>query len=244
MKIAICDDETKCLEKARMLTEKYILSKDGKKISFDDFTHPEDLISACEKNGGYDIYILDIVMPDINGIELGETLRNMGFDGKIIYLTSSEEYSLDAFRVKAFDYLIKPINETSFFKALDEVMAQISQKQDRFTVVKTKDRSIRINFDSILFAELSKRSIYYYLTDGRVLQSVTLRTTFPEAMTELTSDNRFSLCGQSMLVNLDYITEIENDGIVFKNNKKAHLGEKNCRKLRSIWSSYLFELEG
>jgi len=240
MKIAICDDEAKCLENAKSYTESYADSREDKRLTFETFSHPEDLIYACEKNGGYDVYILDVVMPDINGIELGEKLRDMGLDGKIIYLTSSEEYSLDAFKVKAFDYLIKPLKKDSFFKTLDDVFAQISEKNDKYTIVKTKERTVKISLDSIIYAELSKRAVFYYLSGGKVIQSVTLRTTFPEAMTELTSDKRFVICGQSMLVNLDHITEIGNDSVVFGNNYRALLGEKNCRKLRSVWSEYLF----
>ena len=118
MKVAICDDEARCLNAAYSAAETYAKQKTGKTITFDTFSHSDDLILACEKNGGYDIYVLDVVMPDMNGIQLGEKLRSLGFDGKIIYLTSSEEYSLDAFRVKAFDYLIKPINDETFSKLL------------------------------------------------------------------------------------------------------------------------------
>lgn len=240
MKIAICDDEKKCLENAIAATEKYTKQRSEKSITFEAFTHPEDLISACEKNGGYDIYILDVVMPDLSGIQLGDKLRNLGFDGKIIYLTSSQEYSLDAFRVKAFDYLIKPINDEAFFKAVDEAIEAIAEKNDKYILVKSKERSIKLNFDSIMYAELTKRAIRYYLTKGRTVETVTLRTTFAEACAELLDDRRFHLCNQSILVNLDHITEVENEAAVFGDTYKMFLSEKTCRKLRSVWSDYLF----
>lgn len=241
MKIAICDDQVTCLNKAIGATEEYIKARCVKNISYEAFSHAEDLISACEKNGGFDVYVLDVVMPDVNGIQLGEKLRNMGVDGKIIYLTSSEEYSLDAFRVKAFDYIIKPINKEKYFKALDEAAEQISQKKDKHILVKSKERSIKITYDSIMYAELTKRAIRYYLTKGKIIETVTLRIPFSEACNELLSDPRFYLCSQSMLVNLDHVTEVENEAVVFGDSYKAFLGEKACRKLRSAWSSYLFE---
>lgn len=64
------------------------------------------------------IYVLDIVMPGTNGIKLGQKLREAGYNGKIIYLTSSEEYPLDAFKVKALNYIIKPITEKVFYEAM------------------------------------------------------------------------------------------------------------------------------
>ena len=83
MRIAICDDEAICLSQVAAVADEY--NKD-KGISFDTFSHPEDLLEAAEKIGGYDIYILDVIMPSLNGIELGLKLRDAGYDGKIIYL--------------------------------------------------------------------------------------------------------------------------------------------------------------
>lgn len=239
MKIAICDDEKKCLENALSAAEKY--SKQRKSIDIEAFSHAEDLISACEKTGGYDIYILDVVMPDMNGIQLGEKLRELDLDGKIIYLTSSEEYSLDAFKVKAFDYLVKPINDEVFFKAIDDAAEQIAEKKDKHILVKAKERSIKLTYDSIMYAELTKRSIYYYLTKGKTVESVTLRMPFTEACAKLLDDRRFFMCSQSVLVNLDHITEVESDAVIFDDTYKLFLSEKICRKLRSAWTEFLFE---
>lgn len=241
MRIAICDDEALCLSQVTAVADEY---KNDTGIGFDAFSHPEDLLEAAEKTGGYDIYILDVIMPGLNGIELGLKLRDAGYDGKIIYLTSSEEYSLDAFRVKAFDYIIKPICKEAFYKAVDEAASAISQKKDKALLVKSKERSVKLTYDSIMYAEFNKRAISYYLVGGRVVESVTVRTAFSQAMADLLADKRFTACGQSMVVNLDHITEVENTAVVFGTAYRPFLGEKLCRKLRDIWAEYLFGQEG
>jgi len=241
MRIAICDDEALCLSQVTAVADEY---KNDTGIGFDAFSHPEDLLEAAEKTGGYDIYILDVIMPSLNGIELGLKLRDAGYDGKIIYLTSSEEYSLDAFRVKAFDYIIKPILKEAFYKAVDEAASAISQKKDKALLVKSKERSVKLTYDSIMYAEFNKRAISYYLVGGRVVESVTVRTAFSQAMADLLADKRFTACGQSMVVNLDHITEVENTAVVFGTAYRPFLGEKLCRKLRDIWAEYLFGQEG
>lgn len=244
MKIAICDDERICIEQVMAVATRYAASHADRRFTFDTFFHPEDLTEAAEKIGGYDIYILDVVMPGMNGISLGVKLREAGYDGKIIYLTSSSEYSLDAFRVRALDYLIKPIEDGSFFKAMDDAAALISEKKNKFLLVKARERSIKLGFDSILYADLNQRAINYHLSDGRMVESMTLRGTFTEAIADLLEDRRFNLCSVSMVVNLDCVAEIETDAVVFGNGCRAYLGEKYCRKLRSVWSEYLFNGEG
>lgn len=240
MKIAICDDESRCLEQALVIAHDYAAQRKDKNISFLSFSHAEDLLEAAEKNGGFDVYILDVVMPGINGIRLGIKLRDLGYDGKIIYLSSSEEYALDSFKAKAFHYMIKPCQKDEFFQIVDEAIAAIAVKKDRSTVVKTKDRIVKLHFNQIVCIELVKRIAVYHLTDGKTVESISLRTNFPDAVADLLLDRRFTLCGAGLLVNMDHITEIGTEQIVFGDSHRAFLGKKACRDLRSAWNDFLF----
>ena len=81
MRIAICDDDAACVGQVRTIAGQYAAGRTDRSFLLDGFTHPDDLMEAAEKIGGYDIYILDIVMPDMNGIALGAKLRDAGYDG-------------------------------------------------------------------------------------------------------------------------------------------------------------------
>lgn len=244
MRIAVCDNDAFCINQYMSSAKQYAATHTDMNVDFDYFSHPDDLIEAAERIGGYDIYILDIVLPDINGIALGKKLRDAGYDGKIIYFTCNVAYSLDAFRVRAFDYLLKPIDTDTFCWAIDEAAAQISINNDKYLLVKTKDRRIKLAYDSIMYAELNHRAITYYLADGRVIESVSLRSTFANAIAELLCDKRFNLCSVGMVVNLDHITEIENEAVVFGRKYRSFLGVKYCRKLRRVWSNYILANQG
>ena len=106
MKIAICDDERICREELIKLLNEYIAVNPGKDISFSEFSNADNLLDSASAALDFDIYILDIVMPGLSGIELGKTLRSMGSKGKIIYLTSSEEFAVDSYKVKAANYIL------------------------------------------------------------------------------------------------------------------------------------------
>lgn len=244
MRIAVCDDEQLCLSQIRTIAEEFEKTHSNRGIRFDFFSRPGDLLAAVGKTGGYDIYILDVIMPELNGIELGLRLREAGFDGKIVYLTSSQEYSLDAFRVRAFDYLIKPITKDAFHKTVTDAIATIAEKKEKTLMVKAKEKTVKLSFDSIEFITIDKRALCYHLTDGRCVESVTLRGSFADAIAQLLADRRFAHAGQSTAINLDHIAEIGNEAIVFESGNQTFLGEKNCRKLRGVWSKYLFDEEG
>ncbi len=237
MNIAICDDDSISRKLISLLLEEYVASTE-QEISFSVYTHGEDLMDDALKIGGFDIYILDVMMPDLNGIELGLALREAGYNGKILYLTSSGDYALDAFKAKAFNYIVKPIKKETFFYALDEVIATIPSSATKSLIVKTREGNIKLSFDSILYADLNKRAITYHLINDKDVEGTTIRVTFSEAVQELLQDNRFVLCGVSMVVNLAHINMIENEAILFRGGKKTYIGKRSHRDLKAAWTNY------
>lgn len=243
MKIAICDDEELCRSQTLEIANAYAAEHSDAELNFSVFSSPLDLIDAANKIGGYDIYILDVVMPRMNGIELGEYLRDKGFDGRILYLTSSEEYAIDSFKVKAFNYILKPVTRENLFKAIDDVRASIAHRSEKSFILKTRENSIKLTYDSVLYAELNKRSLLYHVTSGKVLESTSIRTSFQEATAELLDDDRFVACGNSTLVNLHHVTAVEKESVTFKNGEKLFLSRKVCSELRSAWYDFWFDGE-
>lgn len=243
MRIAICDDDAMCREKLSAVVGEYAAQKDLR-ISLRVCGYGAQLMEAAEKDGGFDIYLLDILMPGMDGVKLGVALREAGFDGKIIYLTSSEEYVFDSFRARPFDYLLKPVKKDVLFRTLDEALQSVSRRKEKGIIVKTKDSSVRLAFDSIMYAELKQKAVVYHLVDNRVVEGLSIRTSFSEAIQELLRDNRFAPCGASMVANLHYIISVESDTLVFKNGSRIYIGKRPCREVRSAWNDFWFDGEG
>jgi len=87
MKVAICDDEIICRAQLTDVLCDYIEERRDAHIEYDEYRDPNTLLQATRDGQIYDIYILDVIMPDLDGIKLGQALRAIGVDGKIIYLT-------------------------------------------------------------------------------------------------------------------------------------------------------------
>ena len=239
MRIAICDDEELHRTLLIALIKQYMASHENHNISYDAFSCAEELFMAAESQNGFDVYILDIMMPDVNGIDIGVKLRQNGDDGIIIYLTSSREYAIDSYDAKAFMYLLKPIMPKKLFSVLEEAYTAVSDKAENSIIVKTKENSVRLSFDNILYVELCKRIIVYHLTNGDTVESIYLRVPFTEAIKPLLADDRFVPCGRSAIVNLRHITLIGNDDITFKDTYKAYFSKKVCSEIRSLWAEFM-----
>lgn len=243
MNIAVCDDEALCRGQVLELIQEYIEENSHLNLSVSEFADGEELLAAAVKLGGFALYIQDILMPGMNGIQLGVALRNAGYDGKLIYLTSSEEYAIDSFKARPFDYLLKPVQRDRLFAVLDEALHSVAQQKDAGVIVKTRDSSVRLALDSILYAELCQRSIVYHLAGGKTVETVQIRTTFTEAMQELLQDSRFFLCGKGVVANLHHITMVEKETLAFRDGARLYLTKKACSEVRSAWNEFWFNGE-
>ena len=238
LKIAICEDDALCREQISQIILPYTNSK-GIYVSF--YSHPSALAEEVRRIGGFDLYILDIFLPGLTGIQLGAQLRREGFTGRILYLTSSPDYAIEAFKVQASGYLLKPVQKEALLRALEENIATISARNHKSLIVKTKEKTIKLDFDSIIYAELAKKTIVYHLVGGKKVESSSIRSTFSEAMQILLRDSRFVLCGSAKLINLHYVTELDTEELVFQNKSRLYIGRRACKELRSAWYDFWFD---
>ena len=238
MNIAVCDDDKVSRLIIQRNLENFIQEYPQYDLDISVYEHADDLIEAVEKNGGFDIFILDVLMPDTNGIELGVILRDNGYDGKIIYLTSSTEHVLDSFKSEPFNYIIKPVDKHKLFPVLIRALNSISDRCVKSTIIKTSLSNIRIPFESIIYAELFEHTVLYTLKDGKQLRSKNIRISFSEAVKELLSDSRFLLCGASVAVNIDHITEASDSKVCFSNGTQLSFSKKIKNVIKNSWYEY------
>ena len=109
LRIAICDDMPNELQSLVLLTKQY-LSVNSLDAEVTEFSHSDGLLKAIEAES-FHLYILDIVMPMLNGLELGKEIRRLDREAQIIYATTEPQFALQAYAASPLNYLIKPIEK-------------------------------------------------------------------------------------------------------------------------------------
>ena len=128
MRIAIVDDEEEVREAARRYLAKMLArywSKETAVVQLDLFDSAEALLEGFDQQS-YDLVLLDICMPGLDGMEAARRLRAESADIGIIFLTTSEEYLMEGYRVFADGYFLKPLgtDEEAFQASLRHVFAR------------------------------------------------------------------------------------------------------------------------
>ena len=241
LKIVVCDDDALSCERTRMLVFSYLQAHSGLDGKVWAYSDGKALLAQTEHQGGFDIYLLDILMPELNGIEIGRRLRIRGDAGEIVYLTNSNDFAADSYDVRAFSYLLKPVEKTKLFRVLDEAVEELHRRQSSSTVVHTLQGPRRIPLERIRYAERVGRGIRYFCTDGTV-DSRSIRVSFREAVAPLLSDRRFCLCGVSFVLNFQYVTGVNGQTVVLDNGQTVVLPRGAAVDFKKAWGSYWLDL--
>ena len=211
IKIAIVEDEEKYQIQVEDCLNKFFIEKI---IDFEYkvFKNGLDFVESFQSN--YDVIFFDIELPIMNGMEASKKIRNIDHNVEIIFVTRLNNYAIDGYLVNAFDYVLKPINYTSFALKLDRLIKKINAKIGKSFVFSIKaNEKIKIMQASILYFESNNHYVRIVTTD----KEYEIRSTIKNIIMEL-NDTMFVQCGKSYLVNLQHISSIL-DNIVYLDNK-------------------------
>ena len=240
LRIAICDDEETQLNKTAALLQAYLQARSGLNGQVETFQSGGALLARAEDTGGFDLYVLDILMPELSGIDTGRRLRALGEGGEIVYLTSSNDFAADSYEVRAFFYLLKPVEQQKLDRVLDDAVDKLNRELSAAIMVNTPQGTRRLLMERIRYTERVGRCIRYHCTDGAV-DSLTIRSSFKEMMEPLLADRRFRLCGASYVLNFQYITGINGQTCLLDNGQTIVLPKAAAAAFKQDWGSYWLE---
>ena len=215
MRVAICDDNKIDLHYVTLLIEEFFQKKNIN-VKIDKFTNPRLLLNKLseDENLLYDLFILDVVMPQ-NGIVVAQKINKLFSDAVIIFQSTSRDYAVDAFRVRALDYFLKPLDKVQVFDTLEKLYDKISPANK--TVIQIKDSELFITsiaIQDINYIESFNRRLLFHLIDGRTIHSTTLRNKFLDSMPFDLEANNFSACHASFVVNLNQVKSISSNSFI------------------------------
>ena len=232
MKIAICDDNELQLELTSDIL-KDIMAEDAVNYELSCFTSGRELLESVRSSGRFDVYILDVYIPDMNGMEIATTLRMMKDTGYIIFLSSSLEYAVQSYDVDAFYYFLKPVDRDKFARVIRKITEKIHpEARDDELYINTQDGVRTVPVMDIAYVTLENRRAKYVLKDGRFILGRTLRGKFCEETAKLRKYPVFMECGISMMVNASMIDLIDAESVLLSNGDLLYTSRNAAAALK------------
>lgn len=167
-----------------------------------------------------DLMFVDINMPDLNGLDFVKSQSN---PPKVIFTTAYSEYAVEGFKVNALDYLLKPIDYDIFLKSanrahewfdLQEKKNIKIESNDVFLFIKADYKVLRINLSETKFIEGMREYVRIHSVGQKPIMTIVSMKKIEEYLPQ----NKFMRVHRSYIVNLEKITTIDRNRIVFDNN--------------------------
>lgn len=115
----------------------------------------------------FSLYLLDVMMPGIDGMDAAREIRTFDDAADIVFLTSSPGFAYESYGVRALEYLLKPISGGLLFPVLDKLMLREQRPQDGLTL-KAGATLVRVPFSRLSYVEVNGKHLYFHLADGTV----------------------------------------------------------------------------
>ena len=241
MKIVVCDDSIEDLTEIERLLTKYKETNSNTNLEVEQFSDAAKLYQKIQEKELADIYILDMIMSEKTGIDIGTLIRSINRQSVIVYITSSDDFALEAYGVRAVRYLLKPVSEEQFFEALDYALSLTKLETEKIYPVKTKNGPVAIPYSKIEYIENYSRVLNIFLTDGECVKSIFIRKSFDEEIREIAQDKRFMQVHKSFLINMNYVNKLTQNTILMESGKSIPISKKRAVNVRKEYLLFVSE---
>ena len=225
MIIGVCDDVDGVHSIVEDLIKEYVENRD---IDI-ELVNFKSAMEVLESKADMKMLLLDIEMPQMDGIELGRRLKQQGADYKIIMLSGMFERFKEAFEIEAYRFVTKPIDKDELFRAIDDVAKNLIMYKE--VQVHRDGISINILQKDIIYIESNRCCTYVYTLNQEYRSDETLNSWM-----DILDNRHFYRCHKSYIVNLAQIADINARTLILSNENKVVVAR---REFKAFMQSYI-----
>ena len=237
MRIAACDDDVRFLRELSFLLNQYG-EENHCNVEYKTYTNPLELVNQIEKGMHYDAILLDVFMPGINGIQCAKDIRAFDSFVKIVFLTSSSEYAVESYSVRAYQYLLKPVQKDNLFRVLKTLEKETEKVEKNILIFKSKTGITKVALSKLEYCEVINRKIILHLTNGEECECNLRMNELEEKLKE---HRRFLKAHRSFLVNMDHIQTLTTHSVIMECGVKIPVPREKYAQIKQIYMEYIFQ---
>lgn len=207
-RIALCDDSP--TDRTSLLTHVHAWAESrAYSVTIEEFPSAEAFLFRYTEDNAFDLLLLDIEMPGMDGVTLAKQVRQSDRSLQIVFITGYADYIAEGYEVAALHYLMKPVRADKLAQVMDRAVEHL-HRAERMLTLKTADEIVRIPLDSVLYLESARN---YVTVHAEHLDNCIVRRKLSDFEAEL--DKRFFRLGRSYIVNLSKLHRVTRTDIYF-----------------------------
>ncbi|WP_195938144.1 LytR/AlgR family response regulator transcription factor [Romboutsia sp. 1001713B170131_170501_G6] len=230
IRVAICEDE----KDTQLLIEDYIhniLKNINIEYEIQKYNLGEELLESNLKD--IDILLLDIQMGQINGMDTARKIREVDNKMEIIFITSLIDYVQEGYEVRAYRYLLKPIELEELKKHILACIKEIENKNS-YILIKNKSNTYKIYSNEIKYIEVQKKNMLIHTIN----KNLDVRYSLEKIEKDINLD-KFVRCHKSFLVNLSYVENIKSNTIILESGEEVPVSRYRYKEVKEKFLKFL-----
>ena len=237
VKIAVLDDEPIFLERISKKVDAYF-KKYHMKTQVDGYSNGKVLLDEVKDGKRYDIYVLDIEVPDLSGVELGRRLREISEVCFILFITAYPQYAIEGYDSRAYRYILKDEWENRLEETLQKIQKEMNDWNAPSYRITINDRLEKIPVKHIYYAKKDGKNVVFYTREGKS----SIRKTLAQVYAELL-DGDFIYVDRSYLVNLEHVMKLKHREVYMANGDIVPVSyprlEQVKKGINAYWRSHV-----
>lgn len=231
IRIAILDDEKIYVEKAEKITKAYFKTKEVP-CQVITFQNSEWFVMGLEEEV-FDLYILDMEMPQYSGMDVARRIRQRYPDPVIIFVTNYLDYAVDAYEVNTYRYIPKEVLGEKLPAAYDALLPQILAKEERYYVIEKRTDVEKISYDNIIYMRKEGKYVVFHHSRGESRVRKPMATVLEEL-----DAREFLVIDKGYAVNIRHIMEIKNHEAYMRDGTILPIGIMKVSQISQAVASY------
>lgn len=151
----------------------------------------------------YDIILLDIEMPKVNGMEAAEQIRQTDSDVVLMFITNMASYAIRGYEVGALDFVMKPITYYTFSMKLTRALKRAKKREQQQILLGLSDGVKKVGIQQIFYVEVQNRMLHYHTNEGEYVMRGTMAS-----VEQMLAPYPFVKCNHWYIVNLMHVSEV------------------------------------
>lgn len=182
----------------------------------------------------YDLVLLDIGLPGLNGMGVAARLRETDQSVTLIFVTSMAQFAAQGYKVDAVDFIVKPVAYGNFRLKLKRILNRLQTRRDSELVISQGENLYRVSASQIRYIEISNHSLIYHTSDGSIEAYGSLKK-----VEEQLNNKMFARCNSCYMVNLEYVQSIQEDFVVLIDGTRLKMSRLKHKPFVQTLNNYL-----
>ncbi|MDX5624745.1 LytTR family DNA-binding domain-containing protein [Clostridioides difficile] len=224
IKIAVCEDE----KETQLLIEDYlenILKDISIEYEIQKYISGEELLESNLKD--IDILLLDIKMEKLNGMDTARKIREVDNEMEIIFVTSLIDYVQEGYEVRAYRYLLKPIELEELKKHVLTCIKDIEINKESHITIKNKSNTYKIYLNEIKYIEVQKKNMLRH-TKNKTFDAICIL----EKIEKDLNIEELVRCHKSYIINLNYVENIKSNTAILDSQEEIPISSYRYKDIK------------